>query len=71
WLRTSDGLLGTPSEIIGTLASTGICVNTMLHPTQPARLAVAAKGFRFSIADFGIAKQGIKIAVRTRQISGA
>jgi len=40
-----------PSIITGILAAGGMFSNWMLHPIHPARLAVAANGFRFRIAE--------------------
>ena len=43
--------------------------SAMLHPTQPARRAVAASGVRFTMADAGNAKLGISNRFFTRHES--
>ncbi|MGC2184309.1 MAG: hypothetical protein WA637_13595, partial [Terriglobales bacterium] len=40
---------GTPQETIPILPSAGMPLNSMLHPTHPARRAVGLRGLRFSI----------------------
>jgi hypothetical protein len=49
--RTLAGVTAAPSITTPIFASFGMFRSTMLQPTQPARRAVAASGFRFSTAD--------------------
>lgn len=49
FLQTSSASRTTPLRMMGIFAASGTFPSKMLHPSHPARLAVAGSGFRFSM----------------------
>lgn len=62
------GCASTPDVMTVIFPSGGMWVSRMLHPTQPARRAVAARGGRCSIALSVKKNLGIRIRFCTSQV---